>query len=70
LFAVREPFQSVRTQIGITSGIIKTQNSLTIESLMPTSGVIFSHGIEPRSLGHLIFQTVIARICNPRPQRE
>jgi hypothetical protein len=23
LFAVREPFQSVRTQIGITSGIIK-----------------------------------------------
>lgn len=46
LFAVREPFQSVRTQIGITSGIIRTQNSLTIESLMPTSGVIFSDGIE------------------------
>ena len=46
LFAVREPFQSIRTQIGITSGIIKTQNSLTIESLMPTSGVIFSDGIE------------------------
>jgi hypothetical protein len=46
LFAVREPFQSVRTQIGITSGIIKTQNSLTIESLMPTSGVIFSDGVE------------------------
>lgn len=46
LFAVREPFQSVRTQIGITAGIIKTQNNLTIESLMPTSGVIFSDGIE------------------------
>lgn len=46
LFAVREPFQSVRTQIGITSGIIKTQNNLTIESLMPTSGVIFSDGVE------------------------
>lgn len=46
LFAVREPFQSIRTQIGITAGIIKTENKLTIESLMPTSGVIFSDGIE------------------------
>jgi NAD kinase len=46
LFAVREPFQSIRTQTGITAGIIKNQNNLTIESLMPTSGVIFSDGIE------------------------
>jgi hypothetical protein len=46
LFAVREPFQSIKTQTGITAGIIKNQNSLTIESLMPTNGVIFSDGIE------------------------
>lgn len=46
LFAVREPFQSIRTQTGITTGIIKNQNHLTIESLMPTNGVIFSDGIE------------------------
>lgn len=46
LFAVREPFQSIRSQTGITTGIIKNQNSLRIESLMPTSGVIFSDGIE------------------------
>ena len=46
LFAVREPFKSIRTQTGITAGIIRNQNSLTIESLMPTSGVIFSDGIE------------------------
>lgn len=46
LFAVREPFQSVRTQIGITSGIIKNQNNLTITSLMPTNGIIFSDGVE------------------------
>ncbi len=46
LFAVREPFQSIRTQTGITTGIIKNQTRLTIESLMPTSGVIFSDGIE------------------------
>jgi NAD kinase len=46
LFAVREPFQSIRTQIGITAGIIRNKNHLIIESLMPTSGVIFSDGIE------------------------
>ena len=46
LFAVREPFQSVRTQIGITAGIIRDQENLRIESLMPANGVIFSDGIE------------------------
>ena len=46
LFAVREPFQSIKTQTGITVGIINNQNSLIIESLMPTNGVIFSDGIE------------------------
>lgn len=46
LFAVREPFQSIRTQTGITAGIVNDQNSLSIESLMTTNGVIFSDGIE------------------------
>jgi hypothetical protein len=46
LFAVREPFRSVRTQIGITAGVIKSQQHLSIESLMPANGVIFSDGIE------------------------
>ena len=46
LFAVREPFQSIRTQTGIAAGVIKNQGHLTIQSLMPTSGVIFSDGIE------------------------
>ncbi|MEC4004582.1 sugar kinase [Flavobacterium sp. SUN052] len=46
LFAVREPFKSVRTQIGINSGVINKNFKLKIESLMPTSGVIFSDGIE------------------------
>ena len=46
LFAVREPFQSVRTQIGITAGVIKSQQILSIESLMPTNGIIFSDGVE------------------------
>lgn len=46
IFAVREPFKSIRTQTGITLGSIKQKSYLTIESLMPTNGVIFSDGIE------------------------
>lgn len=45
-FAVREPFESIVTQTGIAAGIIKNKKNLTIESLMPGSGVIFSDGIE------------------------
>ncbi len=46
LFAVREPFKSVRTQTGITAGLLRDNHQLTIESLMPANGVIFSDGIE------------------------
>jgi len=45
LFAVREPFKSIRTQTEITAGIIR-KNTLTIESFMPNNGVIFSDGVE------------------------
>lgn len=45
LFAVREPFKSIRTQTKITAGIIR-KNTLTIESFMPNNGVIFSDGVE------------------------
>lgn len=46
LFAVREPFKSIRTQTDISVGLINNQNNLRIESLMPAGGVIFSDGIE------------------------
>ena len=46
LFAVREPFKSIRSQAGIIAGLIKQDQSLSIESLMPSGGVIFSDGIE------------------------
>jgi NAD kinase len=46
LFAVREPFRSIRTQTGITAGKIRVKSFLTLESLMPSGGVIFSDGIE------------------------
>ncbi|MEM6806812.1 MAG: sugar kinase, partial [Bacteroidota bacterium] len=46
LFAVREPFQSLRTQTGICTGILNQHRSLKLESLMPAGGVIFSDGVE------------------------
>lgn len=46
LFTVREPFKSIRTQAGITSGRILGKQQLVIESLMPVNGVIFSDGVE------------------------
>lgn len=46
LFAVREPFKSIRTQTGIASGVINNQNKLVIESYMPSNGIIFSDGVE------------------------
>ena len=45
LFAVREPFKSIRTQAEMTAGIIR-DNTLTVESYMPNNGIIFSDGIE------------------------
>jgi NAD kinase len=45
LFAVREPFKSIRTQTELTAGIIRN-NTLKIESFMPNNGIIFSDGIE------------------------
>lgn len=46
VFAVREPFKSVRTQANIVAGTIKEGESVKIESYMPFGGLIFSDGIE------------------------
>ena len=46
LFAIREPFKSMTTQIEINAGILNNTTKLTIESLMPSYGIIFSDGIE------------------------
>ncbi len=45
LFAVREPFISKTSQAGIVAGVINKGEYLTIKSLMPKDGVIFSDGI-------------------------
>ncbi len=46
MFAIREPFESKRTQTNISAGILTEQFKLLIESYMPDNGVIFSDGIE------------------------
>lgn len=46
LFAVREPFKSLRTQTDIAVGVVNNNHRLIVESLMPSGGVIFSDGIE------------------------
>ncbi|MEO6454806.1 MAG: hypothetical protein ABIN97_12070 [Ginsengibacter sp.] len=46
MFAVREPFQSKKTQVDLNAGILTLQTKLIVESYMPANGVIFSDGIE------------------------
>jgi NAD kinase len=45
-FVVREPFRSRQSQVDIVAGLLTSARPLHIESQMPTSGVIFSDGIE------------------------
>jgi hypothetical protein len=45
-FAVREPFPSIATQATLVCGRTGPNAPLTIRSLMPENGVIFSDGIE------------------------
>ena len=46
MFVVREPFLSKQSKIGIGYGVITKRKTLTIESHMPSKGVVFSDGIE------------------------
>jgi NAD kinase len=45
-FVVREPFLSKTSNINLTNGFITGDGNLTVESYMPTNGIIFSDGIE------------------------
>jgi NAD kinase len=46
LYVVREPFLSRHSQAGIVAGLLQSGEELTLESLMPSGGVIFSDGME------------------------
>lgn len=45
-FAVREPFPSQNTGVGIVFGAVDQSSCILLESMMPENGVIFSDGIE------------------------
>jgi NAD kinase len=45
-FAVREPFPSKTSQVGLTFGAIPRHQAMSLRSLIPENGVIFSDGIE------------------------
>ncbi len=45
-FAVREPFQTQRTQVGLVYGHVTKSEPLILRSRMPEHGVIFSDGME------------------------
>lgn len=46
LYVVREPFLSRHSQAGIVAGMVRHGEEITLESLMPSGGVIFSDGME------------------------
>lgn len=46
LYAVREPFQSRSSEVGIVAGVIDPGEAMTVESRMAANGVIFSDGME------------------------
>jgi len=43
---VREPFLSRHSQAAIVAGMLRPGEELSLESLMPSGGVIFSDGME------------------------
>jgi len=49
-FAVREPFLSRHSAVGLVAGWIGDRETLQIESTMPSSGCVFSDGIEADSI--------------------
>jgi NAD kinase len=46
VFVVREPFASKHSSATVVAGVIGPGDALSIESLMPSGGVIFSDGVE------------------------
>lgn len=50
VFVVREPFLSRASGIKLGAGIVAENEDLSLESLMPENGVIFSDGVEADSL--------------------
>lgn len=68
LFVVREPFASRHSQANIVAGIVEPQQTLVLESLMPSGGVIFSDGIESDYLQFNSGSSVVVRAAEETAQ--
>jgi NAD kinase len=68
LFVVREPFVSRHSQANIIAGILPAEQSLELDSLMPSGGVIFSDGMEADYLQFNSGSTVTVRAADETAQ--
>jgi NAD kinase len=68
LFVVREPFVSRHSRANIVAGILEQQQTLELESLMPSGGVIFSDGIESDYLQFNSGSSVIVKAAEETAQ--
>ena len=50
VFVVREPYASKHSHASLVAGVVGPGESLKLESLMPSGGVIFSDGVEADAL--------------------
>ncbi len=50
VYVVREPFVSRHSQASVIAGVVRPGESLTLESRMPTGGVVFSDGVPTDAL--------------------
>ncbi|MBI4676228.1 MAG: NAD+ kinase [Elusimicrobia bacterium] len=46
VFVVREPFASRESEVSLAAGFVEPGSEITLESLMPSGGAVFSDGIE------------------------
>lgn len=68
LFVVREPFVSRHSQANIIAGIVEQHQTLVLESLMPSGGIIFSDGVEADRLQFNSGSKVVVRAADEAAQ--
>ncbi len=65
-YVVREPFRSRETEAGLVAGLLAPGAELTLESLMPSGGAVFSDGIEA---DFLAFDSGATAVVRAAPER-
>ncbi|MCE9572866.1 MAG: NAD+ kinase [Deltaproteobacteria bacterium] len=68
LYVVREPFRSRHSQATMIAGMVESGHSVTLESLMPSGGVIFGDGVETDFLAFESGATATLRAAAQRAQ--